>query len=295
MRLQLEPIRRVIYRGNENILLCAKIKMSYYNDVSNKKMLIKFIEFIGTVVEEALEGVGRTIILFYSILKGMVRPPFEIRNIVRQMLEIGVNSLPVVLITAVFTGMVLALQSYTGFKRFGAEGLVGSVVALSMTRELGPVLSAIIVTGRAGAAMAAELGTMRVTEQIDALETLATNPIKFLIVPRFLSGIIMLPALTVVTDIVGIIGGYFVTVVLLDASSKTYLRATWDFLQIQDIYSGLIKACFFGAAFTLISCYKGFYTKGGAEGVGRATTGAVVYSSMTILISDYFLSAWLFK
>ena len=258
-------------------------------------MFIELIEFIGGLVEDVLEGIGRVIVLFYSVLKGIFKPPFEIRNTVRQMMEIGVNSLPVVLITAVFTGMVLALQSYTGFKRFGAEGLVGSVVALSMTRELGPVLAALIVTGRAGASMAAELGTMRVTEQIDALETMATNPVKYLVIPRFLSGMTMLPALTIVTDIVGISGGYFVTVVLLGASSKTYMRTTWDFLEVADIYNGLIKACFFGAAFSLISCYKGFYTRGGAEGVGRATTGAVVYSSMTILISDYFLSAWLFK
>ena len=249
---------------------------------------------IGDLIERPAIEVGRIVLLFYSVLKRIVKPPFEIRNIIRQMLEVGVNSLPVVLITAVFTGMVLALQSYTGFKRFGAERLVGSVVALSMTRELGPVLTALIVTGRAGAAMAAELGTMRVTEQIDALETLATNPVKYLVVPRFLSGMIMLPALTVVTDIVGILGGYFVTVVLLGASAKSYLRTTWTYLQMEDIYIGLIKACFFGAAFTLISCYKGFYTEGGAEGVGKATTGAVVISSMIILISDYFMSAWLF-
>jgi phospholipid/cholesterol/gamma-HCH transport system permease protein len=191
--------------------------------------------------------------------------------------------------------MVLALQSFTGFKRFGAEGLVGTVVALSMTRELGPVLSALIVTGRAGAAMAAELGTMRVTEQIDALEAMATNSVKYLVVPRFLAGVIMLPALAVVTDIVGIIGGYTVSVLLLGTNAKTYMRSTWDFLHMQDIYSGITKALFFGAMFTLISCYKGYYARGGAEGVGRATTGAVVYSSMTILISDYFLSAWLFR
>ncbi|MBI5057897.1 MAG: ABC transporter permease [Nitrospirae bacterium] len=257
-------------------------------------MLFKLIELFGALIEKPVEGIGRCMLLLYSIFKEIFKLPFEIRNLLKQMQEIGVNSLPVVLITAVFTGMVLALQSFTGFKRFGAEGLVGSVVALSMTRELGPVLSALIVTGRAGAAMAAELGTMKVTEQIDALETLATNPVKYLVVPRFLSGMIMLPALAIVTDIVGIIGGYFVTVVLLGASSKAYLRATWDYLEMHDIYNGLIKACFFGAAFTLISCYKGFYTRGGAEGVGRATTGAVVASSMTILISDYFLSSWLF-
>ncbi len=258
-------------------------------------MLVKLIEYIGALVKKPIEEVGRIIILFFSILKLLTRPPLEIRNLFKQMLEIGVNSLPVVLITAVFTGMVLALQSYTGFKRFGAEGLVGSVVALSMTRELGPVLTALIVAGRAGAAMAAELGTMRVTEQIDALETLATNPVKYLIVPRFLSGLIMLPALTVISDIVGILGGYFVTVLVLKAARTTYMRMTWDYLETQDVYNGLIKACFFGAALSLISCYKGFYTEGGAEGVGKATTGAVVLSFMTILISDYFLSAWLFE
>jgi phospholipid/cholesterol/gamma-HCH transport system permease protein len=258
-------------------------------------MLVRAIEYLGKVTRGPIEGIGQIILLFFSSVKLLVKPPYEIRTVFKQMVEIGVNSLPVVLITAVFTGMVLALQSYTGFKRFGAEGLVGSVVALSMTRELGPVLTALIVAGRAGAAMAAELGTMRVTEQIDALETLATNPIKYLIVPRFLSGIIMLPSLTVVADIVGIIGGYFVTVIVLKANEMTYMRMTWDYLEVQDIYSGIVKACFFGAALSLISCYKGFYTKGGAEGVGRATTGAVVLSFMVILVSDYFLSAWLFE
>jgi len=258
-------------------------------------MIVKIVEFIGEIIEKPALGLGRVVLLFFSILRGIFRPPFEIRNIMGQLLEVGVNSLPVVLITAIATGMVLALHMYTGFSRFGAEGLVGTVVALSMTREFGPVLAALVVAGRAGAAMSAELGTMRVTEQIDALETLATNPVQYLIVPRFLGGLIMLPALTIITDIVGILGGYFVAVVLLGTSSKAYLRSTWDFLQMEDIYNGLIKACFFGAAFTLISCYKGYYTKGGAEGVGRATTGAVVYSFMTILISNYFLSAWLYR
>ncbi len=254
----------------------------------------KAIESLGSAVKYPVEETGRIILLGCSTLRWLIRPPFYIRNTFKQMLEIGVNSLPVVLITAVFTGMVLALQTYTGFKRFGAENLVGSVVALSLTRELGPVLTALIVTGRAGAAMAAELGTMRVTEQIDALETLATNPIKYLIVPRVISGLIMLPLLTVITDIVGIMGGYFVTVVIFGASKVTYMRMTWDNLELSDIYNGLIKACFFGTALSLICCYKGFYTTGGAEGVGRATTAAVVLSFMTILISDYFLSAWLF-
>lgn len=253
------------------------------------------IESIGNVVIGFTKEAGAILLLLCSTFKQMLMPPFDLRNTARQMYEVGVRSVPVVLVTAIFTGMVLALQTYTGFKRFGAEALVGSVVALSMTREMGPVLTALIVAGRAGAAMAAELGTMRVTEQIDALETLATNPVKYLIVPRFVAGFVMLPALTVVADLVGIVGGYMITVGLFGASPALYWRRTWDFLETGDIYNGLIKACFFGASIALISCYKGFYTRGGAEGVGRATTGAVVISFMTILISDYFLSSWLFR
>jgi len=257
--------------------------------------MLRIVELIGRAVIRFSEELGRVLILLFLALKQLFRLPFEVRNTFKQMLEIGVRSLPVVLITAIFTGMVFALQTFTGFKRFGAEALVGTVVALSMTRELGPVLTGLIVAGRAGAAMAAELGTMRVTEQIDALDTLATNPIKYLVVPRFVAGIVMLPALAAVADLTGILGGYFVTVGLFETSSIAYWKRTWDYLEVSDIVNGLIKAGFFGASISLISCYKGFYTRGGAEGVGKATTGAVVLSSMTILISDYFLSSWLFK
>ncbi len=257
--------------------------------------MLKLVELIGRIIIRFAEELGKIIILLLLTIKQLILPPLEVRNIFKQMLEIGVRSLPVVLITAIFTGMVFALQTFTGFKRFGAEAVVGTVVALSMTRELGPVLTGLIVAGRAGAAIAAELGTMRVTEQIDALETLATNPIKYLVVPRFLSGIFMLPALVIVADMIGIIGGYFVTVGLFKTSSIVYWKRTWDYLEVSDIYNGLIKSAFFGASIALISCYKGFYTTGGAEGVGKSTTGAVVLSCMTILISDYFLSAWLFK
>ncbi len=257
--------------------------------------MLRIVELIGRAVIRFSEELGRVLILLFLALKQLFRLPFEVRNTFKQMLEIGVRSLPVVLITAIFTGMVFALQTFTGFKRFGAEALVGTVVALSMTRELGPVLTGLIVAGRAGAAMAAELGTMRVTEQIDALDTLATNPIKYLVVPRFVAGIVMLPALAAVADLTGILGGYFVTVGLFETSSIAYWKRTWDYLEVSDILNGLIKAGFFGASISLISCYKGFYTRGGAEGVGKATTGAVVLSSMTILISDYFLSSWLFK
>ncbi len=257
--------------------------------------MIRLLEHLGGLIISFTRGLGRMLLLFSETLRQIFLPPFETRSTLFQMLDIGVRSLPVVLVTAIFTGMVFALQTYTGFKRFGAESVVASVVALSMTRELGPVLTGLIVSGRAGAAIAAELGTMSVTEQIDALETLATDPVKYLVVPRFLSGVVMLPAVTVVADIVGIIGGYIVTVGLFSTSSVVYWRRTWDYLVAGDIFSGLVKACFFGAAITLISCYKGFYTRGGAEGVGKATTGAVVLSSMTILISDYFLSSWLVR
>ncbi len=264
--------------------------------------LLRPVEYIGHAITifwdsfmRFTEELGRVMILISYVLKQIILPPFEIKNTLKQIVEIGIKSMPVVLITAVFTGMVLALQSYTGFKRFNAEVMVGTVVALSITRELGPVLTGLIVAGRAGAAMAAELGTMRVTEQIDALETLATNPVKYLVVPRVIAGTVILPSLTIIADIIGILGGFFVTVFMLGANSSVYWKRTWDYLEISDIYNGLIKACFFGAAIALISCYKGFYTQGGAEGVGKATTGAVVLSSMTILISDYFLSAWLFK
>lgn len=256
--------------------------------------MYRILEFIGSHVRPFLEEMGRMVLLLIDTMRWLVRPPLDIRNILKQLLKIGVRSTPVVLITAIFTGMVLALQSYTGFKRFNAEALMGTVVALSMTRELGPVLTAIIVAGRAGAAMAAELGTMKVTEQIDALATMATNPVKYLIVPRVIAGILMLPALTVLADIIGIIGGYFVGVVILDTNPTVYINRTKDYLELKDIYDGLIKAAFFGLSVALISCYKGFYTEGGAEGVGKSTTGAVVISCMTILISDYFLSAWLF-
>lgn len=252
------------------------------------------VNYMGRIVINFTIETGKLILLLSSTLRQLIIPPVELRNIFKQMVDVGVRSIPVVIITAIFTGMVLALQTYTGFKRFGAESLVGSVVALSMTREMGPVLTGLIVAGRAGAAMAAELGTMRVTEQIDALETLATNPIKYLIVPRFVAGMMMLPALAILSDIIGIFGGFLITVGVFDASSAQYWNRTWDFLQLEDIYNGLIKSCFFGASISLISCYRGFYSQGGAEGVGKATTGAVVLSFMTILISDYFLSAWLF-
>jgi phospholipid/cholesterol/gamma-HCH transport system permease protein len=256
--------------------------------------LLNLFRWVGSHSIRFVEEAGKIVILFVQTVSWIFRPPLQAREILKQMEEVGVRSFPVVIITAAFTGMVLALQSFTGFKRFGAETMVGTVVALSMTRELGPVLTGLMVSGRVGSAMAAELGTMRVTEQIDALYTLATNPIKYLIVPRFLAAAIMLPILVVFADVIGILGGYLVSVQVLGANPTSYIRRTWDYLELNDLYSGLLKALVFGIIIATISCFQGFSAEGGAEGVGQATTKAVVVSSLTILISNYFITAVLF-
>jgi len=209
-------------------------------------------------------------------------------------MEIGYYSLPVVGLTAIFTGMVLALQSYTGFSRFNAESAIATVVVLSVTRELGPVLAGLMVAGRIGAAMAAEIGTMRVTEQIDALTTLSTNPFKYLIAPRLIAGILMLPCLVVVADIIGVFGGYLISVYKLGFNPSTYIQNTWDFLTVLDVVSGLVKAAVFGFLVALMGCYHGYHSQGGAQGVGQATTNAVVSASILILAFNYMITAMFF-
>lgn len=252
-----------------------------------------WLERLGQRVTYGITEMGKVLIFLMQTLRWSVSRPFYFKNLIKQMEQIGVNSMPVVLTTAISTGMVLALQSYTGFKRFGAESLIGAVVSLSMTRELGPVLTGLMVAGRAGAAMAAELGTMKVTEQIDALYTLATNPMKYLVVPRFIASTIMMFFLSAVGMFIGIVGGYFVGVKVLGTNPVTYINQSIDNTEVSDIWYGLVKSLVFGAVVGLIGCYKGFTTEGGAEGVGKATTGAVVVASMLILILDYFLSAFL--
>jgi phospholipid/cholesterol/gamma-HCH transport system permease protein len=236
-------------------------------------------------------GIGR---MFMQSVYLSFRRPYKFDYIFKQMEFIGVRSLLVVLITGTFTGMVLALQSSYGFRKFGAEGLVGVIVTLSMTRELGPVLTSLMVTGRAGSAMAAEIGTMRVTEQIDALTVMALNPIKYLVVPRVVASFLMLPILTIISDFVGVIGGYIVGVKMLGINEGAFMNRIDKSVELGDIYNGLVKAAVFGLILSIISCYKGYNTRGGAEGVGRATTEAVVLSSVTILISDYVLTSLMF-
>ncbi len=255
------------------------------------KLIITLLDHLGKRILSSVEELGKIITLFFSVLLWMFRPPLKAKNIFKQMEFVGVRSIVVVVLTGCFTGMVMTLQSYHGFRLFGAESMVSSAVALGMTRELGPVLTALMVTARAGSAMAAEIGTMKVTEQIDALYVMAANPVKHLIVPRVIAGVSMVPLLTVISDFVGIIGGYFVGVILLDINSGIFIKNMTDHVQESDIFNGLIKAACFGLILTLVGCYKGFNTRGGAEGVGRATTEAVVLASISILVSDYFLTA----
>ena len=227
-------------------------------------------------------------------LSHLMRPPFYWRLFGGALVEIGYFSLPVVALTAIFTGMVLALQSYTGFARFSAEGAVANVVVLSVTRELGPVLAGLMVAGRVGAAMAAEIGTMRVTDQIDALSTLSTNPMKYLVAPRLAAGIVALPLLVVIADILGVLGGFVVSTLKLGFNVATYLHNTLDFMQTMDVVSGLAKAAVFGFVIALMGCYQGYNSRGGAQGVGSATTAAVVSASILILALDYVLTEMFF-
>jgi phospholipid/cholesterol/gamma-HCH transport system permease protein len=248
------------------------------------------LALIGTFVIRFLGHIGRLTIFAGTALSHCVRSPFYPRLILAQMVEIGFYSLPVVGLTAIFSGMVLALQSYTGFARFSAESAIANVVVLSLTRELGPVLAGLMVAGRIGAAMAAEIGTMRVTEQIDALTTLSTNPFKYLIVPRLIAGLLMLPLLVLIADIIGVAGGFVVSVYKLGFNPATYINNTYDFMKAFDVISGLIKAAAFGFIIALMGCYNGYHSKGGAQGVGAATTNAVVSASITILIVNYVLT-----
>lgn len=249
---------------------------------------------LGRVTLAFLARIGAIAVFTVRATSHCFRPPFYWRHIGRQMLDIGYFSLPVVGMTALFTGMVLALQSYTGFARFSAEGAVATVVVLSMTRELGPVIAGLMVAGRIGASMAAEIGTMRVTEQIDALHTLSTNPMKYLVAPRLIAGTTMLPLLVVVADIIGVFGGYIVGVYKLDFNAATYLKQTFDFLEFMDVFSGLVKASAFGFLISLMGCYHGYNSDGGAQGVGRATTNAVVSASILILVFNYAITELFF-
>ncbi len=256
---------------------------------------MNFLAVIGQVVLAAFTDVGRLAVFVQNAVRHCITPPIYPRLILQQMIRIGYNSLPVVGLTAFFTGGVLALQIYIGGSRFNAESLVSSIVALGITRELGPVLAGLMVAGRVSAAIAAEIGTMRVTEQIDALVTLATNPFKYLVAPRLIAAVITLPILVAIADTIGIMGGYIVGTKSLGFNSGVYIKNTVDFIEYQDVFSGLAKSAVFGFIIALMGCYHGYNSQGGAQGVGRATTNAVVSASILILASNYIMTSLLFN
>ena len=255
---------------------------------------LDLLALLGRALLAMCAGAGRVAVFAVAGLSHLVRPPLYGRMLARAFVEFSFFSLPVVALTAIFSGMVIALQSFTGFSRFNAESAVASIVVLSVVRELGPVLAGLMVAGRVGAAMAAELGTMRVTDQIDALTTLSTNPMKYLVAPRLLAGILALPLLVVVADILGVMGGYIIATIKLGLNANLYLNDTFGFVTTADVVSGLAKAAVFGFLIALMGCYHGYNSRGGAEGVGAATTAAVVVASILILSSDYVLTELFF-
>jgi phospholipid/cholesterol/gamma-HCH transport system permease protein len=253
--------------------------------------MFRLISTVGRWCIDLVYDLGKITLLLVEAAKTSFRRPFRFKNILRQMDFVGVRSMSIVFFTGFFTGMVLALNGYLTFKLINIETIVGGTVAIAMAREMGPVIASIMLIARAGSAMAAELGTMRITEQIDALTTMSINPVQYLVTPRIIAGITMMPILATIFSLAGFLGSYFVGVGLFGIAAGDFMKHVYDMLEIDDYTKGLIKSIFFGLFLTLISCYYGFYARGGAEGVGRATNKAVVVASVTVIISDYFLTA----
>ena len=251
------------------------------------------IEGLGQSVTDVVQELGGVASLGVDVVRWTVRPPYRLSNFLAQLDFVGVGSIFIVCLTGLFSGMVFALQSARAFEMFDAESLVGPTVALTITRELSPVFTALMVTMRAGSAMCTELGTMRVTEQVDALETMAVNPVQYLLVPRVLAGLVMVPVLVMLFDTAGIAGAYFVAVVVKGISAGTFIARTKQWLDPEDLAEGLIKGAVFGLTVTLVACYKGYSAKGGAKGVGQATTEAMVSSALGIFVLDYLVGVLL--
>lgn len=257
-------------------------------------MVHTFATAIGRAVTATLVEFGGFVVTLAEGLRALFSRPFRLHRIFKEMEFIGVNSTVIIMITGVFTGAVLALQSGKAFRLFNAEGVTGAVVALSLLRELGPVMTALMVAARCGSAMAAEIGTMRVTQQIDALEVMAVDPISYLVSPRIVASLGMVPLLSIVFNLLGIAGSYAVGVMLLEINEATFFDRIYAYVKSEDLWNGIVKAACFGVIIAVVGCRKGFLTQGGAEGVGRSTTQAVVVASVTILIADYFLTALMF-
>lgn len=254
-----------------------------------------FLSQIGRQTIQGIEGAGRLFYLFLRTLQLTFKPPFRIRLTVDQMIQIGIMSIPIALLTSAFTGMVLVLQTGMQLKPLGMKVYASGISAISFAREIGPVLTSVVLAGRVAAGIAAEIGTMKVTEQIDAMKTLGTDPVDYLVVPRFVAATFMFPALAVLAIAVGIGGGFIVGVTLLNITPGQYITNMWAFLRLEDYLSGLIKTIFFGMIVAIVGCQKGFETGFGAQGVGESTTSAVVTSSILILIANFFLTSWIIQ
>ncbi len=249
----------------------------------------KSIEGIGQAIIDLIEGIGAVLLMVVEIIKVSVQPPYRIKLLFEAMEEVGVGALFIVLLTGLFTGMVLSLQGVLAFSQFNAETLVGGSTAVALARELSPVLTGLMVSGRSGSAMATTLGTMRVTEQIDAMDVMAVSSMQYLVAPRVIAAILMVPLLTLLFDFVGMGGAYFVAVITLDVDGGLFMAKIKDFVVPLDLLKGAAKGGCFGASIAILSCYRGYHASGGAKGVGEATTSAVVYSSISILVLNYFL------
>lgn len=257
-------------------------------------MIIPVLEGVGRGVLHTLESSGRIVLLLGQTVYHLRYRP-KMRHVFHQMSHLGVDSLPIVLLTILFTGMVMTVQTAHEFIKYGAQSSVGGVVSIAMGRELSPVLTGVVIAGRVGAAITAEIGSMKVTEQIDALRVMAMNPIQYLVVPRFLACVFMAPILVIFADMIGTLGGYLVATLYAGIGSFTYLHSIKVFAVVNDVVGGLVKAMVFGGIVAIIGCYKGLHTEEGAEGVGKATTGSVVTSIILIFISNYFLSLLLYR
>lgn len=258
-------------------------------------MVVSFFDAIGRGTLILCDKIGTFIVFFVNIFVTLFTTRLKYKQVLQHMEMVGVGSLTIALLTGLSTGLAFALQSYIGFHRVGTEDFVGLVVTLGMTRELGPVLTGLMVAGRCGSAMAAEIGTMRITEQIDALKTIGINPYQYLIVPRVIASTIIMPFLTLFAMICGIVGGYMLSIYGLGLNPETYINTIIERVELSDVTGGLIKSAVFGLIFSWVGTYRGFNTSGGAQGVGRATTQSVVLGCIIILISNYFLTSWLFQ
>lgn len=255
-------------------------------------MLTNVLDTLGSFILSRIDEVGCFFTLVWRSLTSLPNRAVHVRELLRQLEFVGVQSSGIIALTGIFTGMVFALQTGYAFRQFGAESLVGGTSVLALVRELGPVLASLMVTGRAGSAMASELATMRVTEQLDALTVMAARPTRLLIFPRIVAGIVMVPALTILFNFVGALGNYFVSLSVIGISPGRWWKYVDELVTLTDVSNGLFKALVFGFIMASVACYKGFYAGGGARGVGRATTETVVYSSVLILVSDYFITSY---